>query len=62
LSGWNFKKFISHDEIKLNYSAILDSTYLSIVELIETNLVEILIQRQNSGVNLTECHQTTVNN
>jgi hypothetical protein len=59
-SGWNFKKLIN--EIRLDYSSILELNYLSIIELIETSLVEILIQRQNAALNLFESHKTTVNN
>ena len=41
---------------------MLELIYLSIVEQIEKNLVEILIQRQNTELNLFEIQQSTINN
>jgi len=45
---WNYKKLTSNWEKRLEYSSTLELNYLSIVEGIEKNLVEILIQRQNA--------------
>ena len=60
-TSWNFKKLISNSEIRLEYSALLELNYLSIVECIEKNLVEILIQRQNTELNCAETQQQTIN-
>lgn len=60
-TSWNFKKLISNSDIRLEYSALLELNYLSIVERIEKNLVEILIQRQNAELNCAEIQQQTVN-
>jgi hypothetical protein len=49
-------------EKRLEYSTILEADYLSIVEHIEENLVEILIQRQNKDLNLYEIQQSIINN
>ena len=46
----------------MDYSSILETNYLSIVEHIEKNLVEILIQRQNTELNCVEIQQQTINN
>ena len=46
----------------MEYSTALEENYLSIVENIETNLVEILIQRQNTDLNLHQIQQSTINN
>ena len=61
-TSWNFKKLISNSEIRMDYSSILESNYLSIVEHIEKNLVEILIQRQNTELSCVEIQQQTINN
>lgn len=60
-TSWNFRKLISNSDIRLEYSSILELNYRSIVENIEKNLVEILIQRQNSELNCLETQQQIIN-
>ena len=61
-TSWNLKLLRSSLEKRLEYSTILEENYLSIVENIETNLVEILVQRQNTDLNLYEIQQSIINN
>jgi hypothetical protein len=58
----NFKLLRSSCERRLEYSATLEKNYLSIVEQIEKNLVDILIQRQHTEYNVYEIQQSIINN
>ena len=59
LNGWNYKIIRTSMDKKLEYAAQLERRFLEIVEDIETNLVDILIQRQNEIGSIQE-QQSTV--
>ena len=60
-TGWNFKLLRSNLDKRLHYASQLETNYMFLVEEIETSLVEILIQRQNSTVSCLETQQVTIN-
>jgi len=60
-TGWNFKLLRSNSEKRLDYASHLETNFMFLVEEIETNLVEILIQRQNNTNCNLEVQQFTIN-
>lgn len=59
LNGWNYKIIRTSMDKKLEYAAQLERRFLEIVEDIETNLVDLLIQRQSEIGSIQE-QQSTV--
>ena len=58
--GWNFKLLRSSLDVKLEYASELEIRHMWIVEEIDTHLVNILIQRQNSECNDFEAQQYAI--